>query len=61
VTLPALVVGGSDDVLTPPAQAEAVAAALRNARLEVVAGAGHSLPIERAAELNEMIREFAGG
>jgi len=61
VTLPALVVSGSDDVLTPPAQAEAVAAALTDARLEVLPAAGHSLPIERAAELNEIIREFAGG
>ena len=61
LTLPVLVVGGSDDVLTPPAQADAVAAALPTARLEVLAGAGHSLPIERAGELNEAIRKFAGG
>jgi pimeloyl-ACP methyl ester carboxylesterase len=60
VALPVLVVCGTDDVLTPPAQADALAAALPEARLEVLPGAGHSLPIERAAELNELIRKFAG-
>lgn len=60
LTLPVLVVSGTDDVLTPPAQAEAVAGALPNARREVLAGAGHSLAIERAAELNDLIRMFAG-
>ena len=61
VTVPVVVVCGSDDVLTPPAQADAVAAALPNARRDVFAGAGHSLAIERAAELNEAIGKFAAG
>ena len=61
LTLPVLVVCGSDDVLTPRAQADAVAAALPDARVKVLAGAGHSLAIERAGELNDLIRGFAAG
>jgi pyruvate dehydrogenase E2 component (dihydrolipoamide acetyltransferase) len=58
LTLPVLIVSGSDDALTPSAQADAVAAALPNARVKVLPGAGHSLAIERAAEVNGLIRGF---
>jgi len=57
--VPALVVAGADDVLTPPAQAEAAARALPHARLEVLAGAGHAVGIERAEALNALVRAFA--
>ena len=61
ITVPALVVVGDDDVLTPPAQAERVARELPHARLEVLAGAGHALMIERAEAVNALIRELASG
>ena len=42
-----LVISGELDGTTPPAHARALAAAMPGARLELVAGAGHALPIER--------------
>ena len=59
IAAPALVVVGDDDVLTPPAQAKRVARELSHARLEVLAGAGHALMIERAERVNALIRELA--
>jgi pimeloyl-ACP methyl ester carboxylesterase len=57
VTVPVLVVAGADDVLAPPAHAEALARALPNARLETLADAGHALMIERAELVNGLIRD----
>jgi pyruvate dehydrogenase E2 component (dihydrolipoamide acetyltransferase) len=59
IAVPALVVAGEDDVLTPLTQAQALARRLRRARLEVVLGAGHALMIERAEALNDLVRSFA--
>jgi pimeloyl-ACP methyl ester carboxylesterase len=59
IDLPALVVVGTADVLTPPAEAEAIARLLPNARLEVLPGGGHMLMLERADELNRLIADFA--
>jgi len=61
IAVPTLVVVGDDDVLTPPIQAERVARELPHARLEVLAGAGHGLMIERAETVNALIRDFASG
>jgi pimeloyl-ACP methyl ester carboxylesterase len=55
---PTLVVAGGDDVLTPPAQAEALVRGLPHARLEILAGTGHAVQIERAEHLNGLVREF---
>jgi 3-oxoadipate enol-lactonase len=59
VTIPALVVVGTADVLTPPAQARLLARLLPNARLEVFPGGGHMLMLERADELDRLIIDFA--
>lgn len=50
--MPAAVLVGSRDRLTPPACAESIAAALPGAELTVVPGAGHMLPLERPAEVS---------
>ncbi|MEU8656951.1 alpha/beta fold hydrolase [Actinoplanes philippinensis] len=50
--LPAAVLVGSRDRLTPPACAESIATALPGAELTVVPGAGHMLPLERPAEVS---------
>ena len=47
ITVPTLVVVGEEDVLTPPADSEAIAAALPNASLVRIAGAGHLSNLER--------------
>lgn len=44
---PTVVVVGDEDVLTPPSDAERLAASIRGARLVRVPGAGHATPVER--------------
>jgi pimeloyl-ACP methyl ester carboxylesterase len=59
IDVPALVIAGGDDALTPPAGAEDLARALPRARLEILPGAGHALGIERAADVARLVRAFA--
>jgi pimeloyl-ACP methyl ester carboxylesterase len=54
--LPALVVAGDDDALTPPPWAERVSRSLARARLEIVPGAGHAVAAERAERVNPLVR-----
>src|SRR5690606_211477 len=51
ITVPALVVGGTSDPLTPPKYATYPADHLPDARLRLLEGAGHMLPVEHAREL----------
>ena len=53
VRVPALVIVGEVDRLTPTAGARALAAALPDARVMVIAGAGHVAMLERPARLRE--------
>jgi len=59
VKLPTLVIVGTADLLTPPAQARQIAKLIPDARLEVFPGGGHMLMLERADELDRMIIDFA--
>lgn len=54
--VPATVVVGSRDRLTPPVQSERLVAALPDARLHVVEGAGHQSPLERPAETIRLLQ-----
>lgn len=54
--LPAAVIVGSRDPLTPPREAELLAERLRDATLEIVPGAGHQLMLERPHAVNDMLR-----
>jgi 3-oxoadipate enol-lactonase len=47
IDVPVLVVVGEQDQLTPPSDSEALAAALPNARLVRIPGAGHLSPLEQ--------------
>ena len=60
VRAPTLVVVGDHDPLIPLAAAEATAAALPAAELAVIPGAGHLAFLERAEEVNRVIRDFLG-
>jgi pimeloyl-ACP methyl ester carboxylesterase len=59
VKLPTLVIVGTADLLTPPAQARQIAKLVPGARLEVFPGGGHMLMLERADELDRLILDFA--
>lgn len=60
LAVPTLVVGGAEDRLVDVAHAVETAAAVPGAVLHVLEGAGatHALPVERADEVNDLIRTF---
>jgi pimeloyl-ACP methyl ester carboxylesterase len=57
--VPALVITGSRDLLTPPRLGREISKRIPHAEFEVVPGAGHMLMMERAEWLNERIITFA--
>jgi 3-oxoadipate enol-lactonase len=58
IGVPALVLVGEEDAVTPPAESEAMAAALPDARLVRVAGGGHLVALERPAEVADALLSF---
>ena len=56
--VPTLVLVGSEDRLTPPDAARAMAAAIPGAELVEVEGAGHLPPVERPATVTESLQRF---
>jgi 3-oxoadipate enol-lactonase len=58
IDVPVLVLVGEEDSLAPPADAEAMAAALPDARLVRIEGAGHLAPVERPGEVADLITGF---
>ncbi len=59
VRVPALVVVGEHDRVTPPSTAVELAGALPFGRLEVVRGAGHQAMLERHDVVTELLARFA--
>lgn len=57
----AAVLCGAEDRLTPPKWNAALAEALPQARLEVVEGAGHMLPLERPAAVAAAVQSLLAG
>lgn len=57
--VPALVLAGARDRLTPPRQARDLAAALPDARLVELAGVGHFAPLEASEATSEHLRSLA--
>jgi pimeloyl-ACP methyl ester carboxylesterase len=55
---PALVIVGQEDVLSPPADAEAMAAALPHGRLVVIPQAGHLTAVETPESFNAQVAGF---
>lgn len=61
ITIPALVLVGSEDQVTGPAEARTLVAGIADARLAVVPGASHLAPVEQPAAVTDLLVEhFAG-
>jgi pimeloyl-ACP methyl ester carboxylesterase len=58
VTVPALVIVGDGDRLTPPGASRALQRALPDARLAVIPRAGHAAMLERHREFNSIVSAF---
>lgn len=58
IRLPALIVAGREDQMTPPRYAEYLHAHLPESRLVWIEGAGHTVHLERPREVNQAIRDF---
>jgi pimeloyl-ACP methyl ester carboxylesterase len=58
ITAPTLVLVGSDDTATPPVKAEAIAAGIKDSRLEVLNGVGHVSTLEDPDRVTALMREF---
>jgi 3-oxoadipate enol-lactonase len=58
VRVPALVVCGAEDVLTPPSESEAMQQAIVGGRLELVPRAGHLASLENPEAFNRALLEF---
>jgi len=56
ISVPTAVIVGEDDKVTPPAAAEAMACALPDATLHILAGAGHMTPIEQPEAVSDALR-----
>ena len=58
IDVPVLVAVGEEDRSTPPADSEAMVAALPNARFLRIGGAGHLAPLERPSEVADALVQF---
>ena len=60
IGVPALVVVGEEDALTPPAAAEEIAAGIHGARLVLLPGCGHLPPLEKPEDFRAALLPFLG-
>jgi pimeloyl-ACP methyl ester carboxylesterase len=58
IGVPALVLVGAEDVLTPPSEATTMAAAISKARLDLIPQAGHLANLENPAAVNAALLAF---
>lgn len=58
LTIPTLLLRGSEDQVTPPALSAGLRALIRGSRLEILEGAGHMVLLEAPERVNQKILEF---
>ncbi len=58
IACPAIVIGGRQDTLCPPALQQAIAAAIPNARLAIVENCGHLSARERPEAVTALLRQW---
>lgn len=58
ISVPTLIIVGSDDEFTPVSDAEFMRERISHSRLAVIEGAGHMPNVERPGEFNRVVEEF---
>jgi pimeloyl-ACP methyl ester carboxylesterase len=58
IAVPTLVVVGENDVISPPAEAQAMTEAIPGARLAVIPGSGHLTPMESPSAVAGVLGDF---
>ena len=58
IVAPTLILVGSEDAITPPADAELMHREIAGSRLEIIKGAGHVLNLEKPEEFNAAVVSF---
>jgi pimeloyl-ACP methyl ester carboxylesterase len=59
IKVPALIICGAEDKMTPPDLSRALAAGISKSKLEIIEGAGHMVMIEKPMEFNNSLDKFA--
>jgi len=59
IKVPTLIITGANDQLISPKESENMAKQIPNATLHIIPGAGHLPSVEKAGEVNRVLREFA--
>jgi len=58
LSLPTLIIGGKDDLLTPPSYSEYLHKNIQDSELVLIEDAGHMVMIEKPEEVNRAIEKF---
>jgi pimeloyl-ACP methyl ester carboxylesterase len=58
ISVPALIICGAEDKMTPPDLSRQLTASISKAKLEIVERAGHMVMLERPAEFNASVEKF---
>lgn len=59
IHIPTLCIAGAEDRLVPSLYSEHLHSGLKNSQLKIIEGAGHMLPLEKPAEYNSAVEQFA--
>ena len=59
IDCPTMIICGADDQLTPPKYSQYLHQKIRNSRLNIIEGAGHSVMLEKHREFNMLIEAFS--
>lgn len=60
IDCPTLVIVGTEDKLTPPAEAEVIQRGIGNAKLQIIDRSGHLSNMETPEEFNKLLLDFLG-
>lgn len=60
IKIPTLLIGGTDDQLTPPDRLKEMAEKIKNSRLEILDECGHLSPLEKPNQVNQLMKAWLG-